>query len=74
MVRMTLSILKQKADNINRTMPEGYRLHVTQCNGYTAIDLYNDQNMLSNLMCGTPKECGQSLDLAYKLRMNFKMN
>ena len=74
MSRMTFAILKQKADNINRTMPEGYRLKMTQCNGYTAIDLYNDEGMLSNLMCGTPKECGLALDLAYKLRISFKMN
>lgn len=73
MSRMTLAILKQKAANINRTMPEGYRLHMSQRNGYTAIDLYNE-GMLSNLMCGMPKECGFALDLAYKLRMNFKMN
>ena len=74
MSRMTLAILKQKAANINRTMPEGYRLKMSQRNGYTAIDLYNDEGMLSNFMCGTPKECGLALDLAYKLRMNFKMN
>ena len=74
MARMTLSILKQKAGNINRTMPEGYHIEVSQRNGYTAIDLYNENDMLSNFMCGTPKECGQALDLAYKLRMNFKMN
>ena len=74
MARMTFSILKQKADNINYTMPEGYRLKMSQRNGYTAIDLYNEHGMLSNLMCGTPKECGQALDLAYKLCMNFKMN
>ena len=74
MARMTLSILKQKAGNINRTMPEGYCLHVTQRNGYTAIGLYNERNMVDNLMCGTPKECGQALNLVYRLRMNCKMN
>ena len=41
MSRMTFAILKQKAANINRTMPEGYRLKMSQRNGYTAIDLYN---------------------------------
>lgn len=49
MSRMTFAVLKQKAENINRTMPDGYRLKMSQRNGYTA------------------------LDLAYKLRTNFKM-
>lgn len=74
MARVTFDILKQKAENINYTMPDGYYLKVSQRNGYTAVDLYNGSGMLSNLMCGTPKECGLALDLAYKLRMNFKMN
>ena len=39
MSRMTFAIFKQKADNINRTMPEGYRLKMSQRNGYTALDL-----------------------------------
>ena len=73
MARMTLSILKQKAIYINQNMPRGYFLVTTQRNGYTAVDLYHEQNMLCNLMCGTPKECGQALSFAYKL-CNLKMN
>lgn len=69
MSRMTFAVLKQKAENINRIMPEGYRLKMSQRNGYTAIDLYSDRGMVDNLMCGTPRECGLALDLVYKLRM-----
>ena len=74
MARMTLAALHQKACHINSTMPEGYYLKVSQRNGYTAIDLYNGQQMLNNLTCGTNKECAQALDLAYTLRVYFKMN
>ena len=74
MARMTFAALKEKAGIINLTMPGFYHLRVNQRNGYTAIDLYNERNMVDNLMCGTPKECGQALDLVYRLRMNCKIN
>ena len=70
MARFTLEFVRQKADLINATMSDGYHLKVSRRNGYTAIDLYNESGMVDNLMCGTPKECGLALDLAYKLRMN----
>ena len=70
MACFTLEFVRQKADRINATMPDGYRYKVSQRNGYTAIDLYNGQQMLSNLTCGTPNVCAQALDLVYRLRMN----
>lgn len=74
MARFTLEFVRQKADLINATLPDGYYLKVSRRDGYTTIDLYNESGMLSNFMCATCKECGLALDLAYKLRMNFKMN
>lgn len=74
MARVTFNILQTKSGNINRTMPEGYHLKVSQRNGYTAIDLYNGQEMVNNLTCGTNRECAQALDLAYTLRVYFKLN
>lgn len=74
MARFTLEFVRQKADNINATLPEDYRLKVTRRNGNTVIDLYNGEMMHSNLMCATTKECGLALDLAYRLRMSFKTN
>lgn len=73
MAHMTLAILQEKAGYINLTMPKGYFIKVSQRKGHTAVDLYHNRNMIRNLMCGTPRECGLALDLLYRVSMEFEI-
>lgn len=59
-MRYTRKALQSDIDNLNNSLKEAnspYHLSCEGRNGYTAVDVYENEKCIRNLACGTPKEC-----------------
>lgn len=54
--RITKTNVENRADAVNRGLRHGLRVEVQGRNGYTALDLYDNDGMVRTLTVGTKRE------------------